>query len=162
MLGFLIAIVLLIVGIFLMKYSGKGWDRDWAFFVGIVLVMLMSLFVIIGGLCVADTQINKEVTYQNKLHEKEMLEYRIDNMEENVVGNEMLYNDIVEFKELSQLKERLIIQFLKWAKDLNRHLSKEYMQVTKSLNRVRLFCSPMNCNLPGSSVHGIFQARILE
>ena len=23
-------------------------------------------------------------------------------------------------------------------------------------------CSPMDCNLPGSSVHGIFQARILE
>ena len=23
-------------------------------------------------------------------------------------------------------------------------------------------CDPMDCNLPGSSVHGIFQARILE
>ena len=23
-------------------------------------------------------------------------------------------------------------------------------------------CSPMNCSLPGSSVHGVFQARILE
>ena len=26
----------------------------------------------------------------------------------------------------------------------------------------RLLCSPVDCNLPGSSVHGIFQARILE
>ena len=24
------------------------------------------------------------------------------------------------------------------------------------------FCNPMNCSLPGSSVHGILQARILE
>ena len=24
------------------------------------------------------------------------------------------------------------------------------------------FCKPMDCSLPGSSVHGIFQARILE
>ena len=24
------------------------------------------------------------------------------------------------------------------------------------------FCDPMNCSLPGSSIHGIFQARILE
>ena len=24
------------------------------------------------------------------------------------------------------------------------------------------FCDPMDCSLPGSSVHGIFQARILE
>jgi hypothetical protein len=26
-----------------------------------------------------------------------MLEYRIEHMEENITGNEMLYNDIVEF-----------------------------------------------------------------
>ena len=31
----------------------------------------------------------------------------------------------------------------------------------KSLSRVQLY-SPMNCSLPGSSAHGIFQARILE
>ena len=23
-------------------------------------------------------------------------------------------------------------------------------------------CNPLDCNLPGSSVHGIFQARVLE
>ena len=27
---------------------------------------------------------------------------------------------------------------------------------------VQLFCDPMDCSLPGSSVHGILQARILE
>ena len=31
----------------------------------------------------------------------------------------------------------------------------------KSLSHVRL-CNPMDCSLPGSSIHGIFQARILE
>ena len=31
----------------------------------------------------------------------------------------------------------------------------------KSLSHFRL-CDPMNCSLPGSSVHGIFQARILK
>ena len=31
----------------------------------------------------------------------------------------------------------------------------------KSLSRVRL-CDPMDCSLPGSSVHGVFQARVLE
>ena len=31
------------------------------------------------------------------------------------------------------------------------------------LSRVRLFATdPMDCSLPGSSIHGIFQARILE
>ena len=31
----------------------------------------------------------------------------------------------------------------------------------KSLSRVRL-CDPMDCSLPGSSIHGIFQPRVLE
>ena len=31
----------------------------------------------------------------------------------------------------------------------------------QSLSRVRL-CDPMDCSLPGSSVHGIFQTRVLE
>ena len=25
-----------------------------------------------------------------------------------------------------------------------------------------ILCDPMDCSLPGSSVHGIFQARVLE
>ena len=32
----------------------------------------------------------------------------------------------------------------------------------KLLSHVRLFATPMDCSLPGSSVHGIFQARTLE
>ena len=32
----------------------------------------------------------------------------------------------------------------------------------KSLSRVQLYCDPMGYSLPGSSIHGIFQARILE
>ena len=32
----------------------------------------------------------------------------------------------------------------------------------KSLSRVRLLATPMDCSLPGSSIHGIFQARVLE
>ena len=32
----------------------------------------------------------------------------------------------------------------------------------KLLSRIWLFVTPMDCSLPGSSVHGIFQARILE
>ena len=32
----------------------------------------------------------------------------------------------------------------------------------KSLCRVRLLATPMDCSPPGSSIHGIFQARVLE
>ena len=34
--------------------------------------------------------------------------------------------------------------------------------VCESLSHVWLFCNLMDCNLPGSSVHGILQARIME
>ena len=34
--------------------------------------------------------------------------------------------------------------------------------VVQSLIRVQLICHPMDCTLPGSSVHGISQARILK
>ena len=30
------------------------------------------------------------------------------------------------------------------------------------LSLVQFFCSPLDCSPPGSSVHGVFQARILE
>ena len=32
----------------------------------------------------------------------------------------------------------------------------------KSLQSCPTLCNPMDCSLPGSSVHGIFQARVLE
>ena len=32
----------------------------------------------------------------------------------------------------------------------------------QSLSCIRLFGSPVDCSLPGSSVHGFFQARILD
>ena len=32
----------------------------------------------------------------------------------------------------------------------------------KSLQPCPTLCDPMDCSLPGSSVHGIFQARVLE
>ena len=37
-----------------------------------------------------------------------------------------------------------------------------FVVVVQLLNHVRLFCDPMDCSSPGSSVHGILQARILE
>ena len=32
----------------------------------------------------------------------------------------------------------------------------------RCLGHVGLFCNPMDCSSPGSSVHGISQARVLE
>ena len=51
---------------------------------------------------------------------------------------------------------------------LNPHLAQRSAQrasgyiVVSSLSRVQLFYDPMDCSPPGSSVHGISQARILK
>ena len=37
-----------------------------------------------------------------------------------------------------------------------------YIVYVYFLSHVQLFCSPMDCSPPGSSVHGILQARILD
>lgn len=41
--------------------------------------------------------VSKETSYQNKLYEKEVIEYRVEHITEDIVGNELLFNDIVEF-----------------------------------------------------------------
>ena len=39
---------------------------------------------------------------------------------------------------------------------------RNYRKKVKSLSCVLLFMTIMDCSLPGSSIHGIFQARVLE
>ena len=45
--------------------------------------------------------------------------------------------------------------------ELYKH-SPELMLPAQTFSRIRLFCDPMDCSLPGSSVHGLSQSRILE
>ena len=42
------------------------------------------------------------------------------------------------------------------------HHSHDLSEWVKSLSHVQLFVTPMDCSLPGSSIHGILQARVLE
>ena len=45
--------------------------------------------------------------------------------------------------------------------ELYKH-SPELMLPAQTLSRIRLFCDPIDCSLPGSSVHGLSQSRIEE
>ena len=40
--------------------------------------------------------------------------------------------------------------------------SKEREKKVKSLKSSPTLCDPMDCSLPGPSIHGVFQARVLE
>lgn len=107
----LIGLALLIVGIILyVIYNKAHWKiyeyedkiEFCAFICSFIggLVTFASIILILINVCSYD------VDYQNALYQKEMLEYRIEHMEDNVTGNEMLYNDIVEFNnELRKTKK---------------------------------------------------------
>lgn len=59
---------------------------------GIVLTLVLGTYAVVVA---AKVGIGTE--YQNMLFERETIVYRIDKEKENIVGNEMLYNNIVEF-----------------------------------------------------------------
>ena len=52
--------------------------------------------------------------------------------------------------------ENHLNQLLNWERLLTRAAA------AKSLQSCPTLCDPMDCSLPDSSIHGIFQARVLE
>lgn len=101
----LITIGIIIAAVIFWIVENKVYE-DWAFIVAMSLTMIGALALIFVSVGIISNKVNEDIDYQNALHEKEVIEYRIDNMEDNIVGNEMLYNDIVEFNnELRSVKK---------------------------------------------------------
>ena len=98
----LIGLGLLVVGIILAIIHDRVYFKNYStestilgfnigsIVIGAVVTFCATIFILVNVS-------NYDVDYQNMLHTREMLEYRIERMEENITGNEMLYNDIVEF-----------------------------------------------------------------
>ena len=93
-LGLIVAgILLTIIGKRMKRYSTRYNVR----FIGQLMIATgIAVSFVMAALMVSNT-VNYDLSYQNTMYEKGMLEYRIEHMEENITGNEMLYNDIVEF-----------------------------------------------------------------
>ena len=53
-------------------------------------------------------------------------------------------------------------QATNWDKIIAKCISDKAAAAAKSLQSCPTLWDPMDCRLPGSSVHGIFQARVLE
>ena len=53
----------------------------------------------------------------------------------------------------------MLCSFLVYSKVIQFYIHDDVVQL---LSHVRIFCNLTDCSLPGSSVHAIFQARILE
>ena len=59
--------------------------------------------------------VQHDVDYQNKLYEREVLEYRIEHIEDDFTGNELIYKDVVTFNnELRETKKWARSPFTNW------------------------------------------------
>lgn len=107
----ILSVLLLIAGIILLAIS----HNDVLFGCGLVGAFIGGIMTLVCIVLLLGKQINKEIDYQNALYEKEVLEYRIENMDNDITGNEMLYNDIVEFNnELRSAKKWANNPFVNW------------------------------------------------
>ena len=92
----IIAIALFVIGVVLLIVaSNNDWDCELTG-IGIGILTFPLLVCLVA---ITTAQIGREVEYEKKLHERNMLVYRLEQAEEdnNVVEYAELYNDIVHY-----------------------------------------------------------------
>lgn len=62
----------------------------------LLLSIIFGFVSLVSGGIAIETQVTKDVEYEQKLYEKQILEYRLENCED-LYGNELLYADITKF-----------------------------------------------------------------
>ena len=99
----LLFIALIITGTIILIIDARGkyyfsWQVSEALEnIGIILILIGIFAEIICAAGIIGNRISYDIDYQNALHEREVLEYRLDHKEDDFPGNEMLYRDIVNF-----------------------------------------------------------------
>lgn len=103
MFSILLFIVLITIGTIMLiigvrdTYNFSWQTNDVLQNIGIMLTLIGIFAEIICAAGIIGNRIGYDIDYQNTLYEREVLEYRLDHRENDFPGNEMLYNDIVEF-----------------------------------------------------------------
>lgn len=89
--------VVLIVGIILIVIGRDDWDVNVKTILGILLTLIGGVVLVILSVLAIIAAATKDKVYQDMLYQRKVLEYRLSHEEENTIGNELLYSDIVEF-----------------------------------------------------------------
>ena len=94
----LIGFVILFVGIGLLVCYKMRKAKDFPLdIIGGVILIVGFAIAFSCSLLIIKNNVIKEVDFEKVLYEKKTIEYRIEHQEDNIVGNELLYEDIVEF-----------------------------------------------------------------
>ena len=111
MLLIILSVLLLALGIGLLYLNdncsfGSIWNHDGWMVLGMFFVAAGLVCTLVSGSFAIARQATKETEYQKALYEREVLEYRLDHHDENIVGNEMLYTEIVEFNNVLRVAKK--------------------------------------------------------
>lgn len=95
----IIALAVFAIGIIILVCENKGLIAEvWALVgimtatIGLILTLVLGAYAVVVAV-----KVGIGTEYQNAVFERETIVYRLDKESENIVGNELLYNDIVEF-----------------------------------------------------------------
>lgn len=107
MLILIISFILLVIGIICIIIDSKVYlsPKIFLFGTGVICFFIGAIGLIVSMTLVSRVQFHKDVEYQNKLYEKEMLEYRISK-QDNINGNELLYTQIIDFNNDLRYKKK--------------------------------------------------------
>lgn len=97
MLLFIISLILFVGGSFLFFAIDKFCFNEILDLIAILATAIGSAALLVCSLLAIKTVCTKNINFEKAAYEKEMLEYRLENQEENLVDGELLYNDILEF-----------------------------------------------------------------
>lgn len=95
----LLCLLLLLGGIIYMILAIRNqhkWDTSYICS-SIIWVSLGAGLTIFCLVAILKVQVTSQIDYEKTLYQREVLVYRLENIENDVVGNELLYNEIIEF-----------------------------------------------------------------
>lgn len=112
--AFILVFALLIIGIVLIVLSNVFyWDDDCIF--GFLITVVSTIALTIMSMYCIVVHVRRDIDYEQRYYQKQVLEYRIEHYEDNIVGNELLYNDVVEFNnKLRDYKRHNKMFFTNW------------------------------------------------
>lgn len=128
MLVIIILSLLLIIGIIFINISKKISKIKFKYldnfdmivankigFIGLIIIGISSICLFIFGTFIASVQIPKNKNYVEMVYKREVIELRLDNIEKDLVGNELIYHDIIEFNnKLHTIKKYSKSIWLNW------------------------------------------------
>lgn len=90
--------LVIVIGIALVIIGDHSWS-NWPHFLGFGCITIGGgvLLGLLAGIAIVRCDI--DVDYQNNLERREMIVYRLENQDDNLVGNELLYQEIRDFNE---------------------------------------------------------------